>query len=100
MVTVFETVLLLVLMIVTWHASEALISIHLPVVISQPGQTIRLECNSSSPNATVKWMLPNNVGNFTDRPILVMENVTVNDSGVYECSTSDGESATVDVFIC
>ena len=93
------TALLLVLKVITWHTSEALISIHPPVIIRQPGQAFSIECNSSSPNATVQWTLPNNVENFTDRLIIVMENVTVNDSGVYECSVN-GESATADVYIC
>ena len=92
------TVLPLVLMIISWHTSEALISVHPPVITRQPGQTFSIECNSSSPNATVQWTLPHNGNNFTDR-LLVMESVTINDSGVYECSV-DGESATADVFIC
>ena len=85
-------------MIITWHTSEALINIHPSVITREPGQAFSIECISSSPNATVQWTLPNNEDNFTDR-LLVMESVTVNNSGVYECSV-DGESATADVFIC
>jgi len=89
---------LLVFVIITCRTSEALLSIHPLVITREPGQTFSLECNSQSPNATMQWTLPNQVDNITGR-ILLVENATANDSGVYECSVN-GESATANVFIC
>ena len=89
---------LLVFVIISYHSSVALLNIHPLVIITEPGQSFRLECNSSSPNVTVQWTLPNVVENTTDR-LLLMKNVASNNSGVYECSVN-GESATASVFIC
>ena len=91
---------LLVFVIVTCRTSETLLSIRPSVITREPGQTFSLaiECNSQSPNATVQWTLPNQVDNITGR-LLLVENATANDSGVYECSVN-GESATANVFIC
>lgn len=89
---------ILPLLLITHYTSVALISIQPAVIIKQPGQTLSIECNSSSTNATVQWTLPNNVQHFTGR-LLVKENISSRDSGVYECSVG-GESATTDVYIC
>ena len=91
---------LLVLMIIAHNTSEARIDIHPSEIIREPGQAFSIECNSSSPNATVQLTLPNStIVNFTDRFVLVVKNVISNDSGVYECSVS-GESAAANVYIC
>ena len=94
------SLLLLELVIMTQYTSEALISIHPEVIIRQPGQELTIECNSSSSNSsTMEWTLPNNTVMIYLVGRLVIENVTVNDSGVYRCSVG-GESASTNVFIC
>lgn len=89
-------------MIIIHYTSMALVDIQPTVIIRQPGQELSIECNSSSSNATVQWTLPANstfiVRNFTGR-LLVIDNVTTYDSGVYQCYVS-GESASTNVFIC
>lgn len=92
------TLFLLELLFITHYTSvKALISVQPPMIIRQPGQTLSIECNSSS-NATVEWTLPNNVVRYGTR-FFIIESVTSDDSGVYKCSVS-GESASTDVFIC
>ena len=95
------SLLLLELVIMTQYISEALISIHPEVIIRQPGQELTIECNSSSSNSsTMEWTLPNNtVTMYLVGRRFVIENVTVNNSGVYRCSDG-GESASTNVFIC
>lgn len=95
------SLLLLELVIMTQYTSEALISIHPEVIIRQPGQELTIECNSSSSNSSTatEWTLPNNTVMIYLVGRLVIENVTVNDSGVYRCSVG-GESASTNVFIC
>ena len=94
------SLLLLELVIMTQYTSEALISIHPEVIIRQPGQELTIECNSSSSNSsTMEWTLPNNTVMIYLVGRLVIENVTVNNSGVYRCSDG-GESASTNVFIC
>jgi len=93
------TVLLLVFVIVTHYTSLALISIQPTVIIRQPGQELSIECNSSSDTTAVQWTLPNNIVKNSTGRVLVIENVTLYESGLYECSVN-GESAGTNVFIC
>ena len=88
----------------THYTSKALINIHPAVIMGNPGQEITIECNSSSSNATVQWILPNNTVNTSQQSsnpgrFYVVESVTIYDSGVYGCSV-EGESASTNVFIC
>ena len=85
----------------THYTSKALVNIHPAVIMGNPGQEITIECNSSSSNATVQWILPNNtVPRYPARErFYVVESVTIYDSGVYGCSV-EGESASTNVFIC
>lgn len=90
---------LLELVIITHYISVALISIRPTVIIRQPGQALSVECNSSSNTTAVQWILPNNIVKNSPGRLLVIENVTPYESGVYECRVS-GESASTNVFIC
>ena len=83
----------------THYTSKALINIHPAVIMGNPGQEITIECNSSSSNATVQWILPNNTVPSNPGRFYVVESVTMYDSGVYGCSV-EGESASTNVFIC